>query len=122
LARPNSVVIAAVRDPSSTSSKALYKLQLGNGSRLVVVKLDSLSDTDPKAAVSQIKSEGIDRIDTVIANAGIANWYGPALEAPADVLREHYNVNAVAPLLLFQATWPLLERSSNHTWANRYRY
>ena|ERR1700761_1022484 len=114
LSRPNSIVIGAVRDPSSPSSKALSKLQPGSGSRLITVKLDSLSETDPKKAIAKLQSEfGIDHLDTVIANAGIANWWGSALEVPVEAVRDHHNVNTVGTLILYQAAWPLLERSSN---------
>jgi norsolorinic acid ketoreductase len=113
LSRPNSVVIAAVRDPSSKSSAALSILPSGAGSTVVVVKLDSLSETDAIIATTKLHSDyGIDHIDTVIANAGIANYWGSALAVPLDALRDHYNVNTLGTLTLFQATWPLLERSS----------
>ncbi|KAI7359812.1 hypothetical protein KC336_g22008, partial [Hortaea werneckii] len=45
------------------------------------------------------------------ANAGIEKWFGPIGQAPLDELRDHFEVNSVAPVALFQATLPLLQRS-----------
>ncbi|MCJ1431852.1 hypothetical protein MMC27_001207 [Xylographa pallens] len=114
LSRPNSIVVAGVRDPSNETSKSLSTIAVGKGSRLIVVKLDNLSETDAKSAVQLLKSEhSIDHLDTVIANSGIANYYGTALETPISELRDHINVNAIGTLILFQATWPLLQVSQN---------
>lgn len=46
------------------------------------------------------------------SSSGISNHYGPASEAPIKTVEEHLAVNTVAPLALFQATWPLLQKSS----------
>ncbi|MCJ1400300.1 hypothetical protein MMC11_003505 [Xylographa trunciseda] len=114
LSRPNSVVIAGVRDPSNETSKSLNSLSAGKGSKLIIVKLDSLSETDAKAAVQTLKSEhGIDHLDVVIANSGIGSYYGSALETPISELRDHINVNTIGVLVLFQATWPLLKAAQS---------
>ncbi|KAE8447505.1 hypothetical protein EG329_010635 [Mollisiaceae sp. DMI_Dod_QoI] len=110
LARPNHILIAGVRDPSSASSKALSALPHGENSKVIVVKIDSLSQTDALTAVQTLKSEyKITKLDIVIANAGIANQWGPARTTPAKAMIEHFEVNVVGPLLLFQATAELLD-------------
>jgi norsolorinic acid ketoreductase len=112
--RSNTVVIAGVRDPASASSKALLDISRGDGSSVIVVKVDSTSETDPQEAVQQLKQKhNIDHLDIVIANAGIATTLDPVKDLPVQVLREHLEVNLVGPLLLLQATLPLLERSSS---------
>lgn len=114
LLRPSSVVIAAVRDLNHDTSKALSDLPTGENSRLIVVKVDSTSDADAEAAVASLQKEHhISKLDVVIANSGIAKHSGPAVSTPVSEIREHFEVNAVAPLLLFQASWPLLEKSDN---------
>ena len=114
ISRPNSIVIAGVRDLSKDTSKSLSSVAVGKGSKLVIVKLDSHSKTDAKSAVQLLRSEhGIDHLDVVIANAGIANYWGSALETPPAELRDHIDVNAIAILTLFQATWSLLQASQN---------
>ena len=110
LSRPNNTVIAAVRDIDSQSSRSLSSLHTGNGSKLILVKIDSTSDTDPQDAVKHLKiKENINHIDCVIANSGIVNDYTPVTDVPIQAMKEHFNVNTLGPLLLFQATWPLLQ-------------
>ncbi|EGY22045.1 hypothetical protein VD0002_g9464 [Verticillium dahliae] len=110
LERPGVTVIAAARDPASASS--LEQLPKGEGSRLIIVKIDSASDTDAAAAVEQLQSKhGITSLDVVIANAGIAKSGSSVANTTPELLREHVNVNAVGPLTLFQATRPLLQAS-----------
>ena len=112
LARPDVLVIATVRDLSSPSSKALSSLPTGPSSKLIIVKIDSASPTDAFDAASTLQTQhGISKIDVVIANAGISKYYGPATTTPLSEVREHYEVNVLGPLALFQATWPLLEKS-----------
>ncbi|KAL2000898.1 hypothetical protein VTN02DRAFT_2486 [Thermoascus thermophilus] len=113
LARPRHTVIGAVRDPSAATATALHDLPKGPSSSLILVKIDSASETDAHAAVTELQSaHGIRSLDLVIANAGILKEF-PRVEAvqPAAML-EHYQVNVVAPVLLFQATLPLLLQSS----------
>lgn len=110
--RPNTTVIAAVRDPSSAAKDfdALAQ-KAANGSKIIVVKINSTSEVDAKAAVERLKGQGINELDVVIANAGILNHHGGVASIPIKQLREHLEVNAVGPAILFQAVRPLLEQS-----------
>ena len=113
LQRPNHTIIAAVRDSNSGAASELLKLTGGAGSKLVLVKIDSEIDTDPAQAIQELtSSHGLTKLDMVIANAGIGDYYGPASSTPAEQLRRHFNVNAVAPLTLFHTTEPLLKKSA----------
>ncbi|KAI8808559.1 hypothetical protein BJ742DRAFT_709389 [Cladochytrium replicatum] len=110
LKRSNTTVIAAVRDPTKTAS--LSALKLASGSRLVIVKIDSSSETDAFTAVEELVShKGITHIDVVIANAGISRVEVAVAEVTVKDMRDHWEVNTLGPLLLFQATWPLLQKS-----------
>lgn len=112
LQRSNNTVIAAVRNPSS-SGEDLQSLPIGPGSQLIVTKIDSEIDSDAGTAVNQLTSQQrITHLDTVIANAGIGDYAGPAASTSATDLMRHFQVNAAAPLILFQATRSLLEKSS----------
>ncbi|MCJ1332572.1 hypothetical protein MMC10_009265 [Thelotrema lepadinum] len=112
LSRPNTTVIAAVRSPSSTAS--LSSLPKASGSKLIIVKIDAKVTSDPAAAVTELKStHNLTQIDVVIANAGISNHYVPAATTSIAEAQEHYEVNFLGPLALFQATLPLLEKSAN---------
>lgn len=112
--RPDTIVVAGVRDPSHATSKEISSLPTASGSKVIVVKIDATSDADTSEAVKTLQSTyNINHIDVVIANAGISKYYGPVAVTPVAELREHFEVNTAAPLLLFQASLPLLEKSPN---------
>lgn len=113
LQRPNTTVIATVRD-TAKSAPLLESLPKAEGSRLIVVKLDSQVEDDAKTAVSQLRSEhGIESLDVVIANAGIAHSNASVAETSSAALRDHFDTNAIGPVLLFQAFKPLLQASKS---------
>ncbi|KAF2129619.1 NAD(P)-binding protein [Dothidotthia symphoricarpi CBS 119687] len=115
LARPNNTVIAVAR--TTSSAEPLKSLTVGEGSKLIVVAFDSRDTEGPKKAVEELKSQGIDTIDTVIANAAISTDYAPVASVSLDVVKQHVEVNAYGPLLLFQAVLSLLQKSSNAKFA-----
>jgi norsolorinic acid ketoreductase len=106
LARPNHIVIGAVRNPSTAT--ALKELPTGEGSSLLVVKIESVSETDPATAIEDIKSQGITALDIVIANAGISEVFPPVHEVKLPDLLKHLQVNVFGVILLFKAVRPLL--------------
>ncbi|KZT54360.1 NAD(P)-binding protein [Calocera cornea HHB12733] len=108
VARPNAVVFAGARNPASASE--LKSLQTKYPGKLHIVKLTSADPAENIAAVEEIKRVA-GRLDVVIANAGIAKFWGSILNTPLDEIREHYEVNVVGPTVLFQSTWPLLKES-----------
>jgi len=113
LSRPNSTCIAAVRDPS-TSKAALTSLPTGQGSKLIVVKIDSSSTTDADDAIKELQDVyKLKKLDVVIANAGMGTHYSNVVDMKLEHLQEHINVNVYGPLKLFQAVLPLLNASSS---------
>ena len=63
--------------------------------------------------MEQLQSyDGIDKIDTVIANSAMSNCYQTAVETPPAEVQEHFAVNVVGTLALFQATRLLLKASA----------
>ena len=85
----------------------------GKDSKVIIVKTDSASETDALTAVNALKSDyKITKLDVVIANAGISSYFGKAAVTPAEEMLLHFKINTVAPLLLFQATLPLLNNAS----------
>lgn len=112
LPRPNTTVIAAVRDASSEQAKQLHTLSRGGGSHLIIVSLDANSAASAAQAASEIQiHHHINHIDIVIANAGISNSWGPVLEVDESDMYPHFEVNAMGPLRLFQAMAPLLQKA-----------
>jgi len=108
--RPNTMVIAGVRDTESASSKAIYSLPTAENSKAIVVHIDSLSESSAKDSVKLLESKhSITKLDVVIANAGISNYYGLTIDTPLSEVRSHFEVNTIGALALFQATWPLLQ-------------
>jgi len=108
--RDDVLVFAGARNPSAASD--LHALSEKHPGKIYIVKLTSADKADNEAAVAKIK-ELAGRLDVVIANAGICNYIGPALETPAEEMREHYEVNVIGTLILFQATYPLLQASTS---------
>ncbi|OJD32599.1 aflatoxin biosynthesis ketoreductase nor-1 [Diplodia corticola] len=113
LARPRHTVIGAVRDPSAPASQSLLSVPTGANSQAIIVKIDSASLTDAAAAIHTLQTtHAITHLDLVIANAGIQTalpWVRDV--TPAD-LSSHYAINVIGPVVLFQATLPLLEAAA----------
>jgi norsolorinic acid ketoreductase len=103
--RPNTIVFATARNPSTATELTDLAKQNPN---IHVLKLavDSESDTKRVAAEVQRLTGGI---DVVIANAGILNYTGSGLETPIAAVEEHFRINTLSPLILFQALYPLLK-------------
>lgn len=117
-AKPDHVVIAANRDPSGATSTALQDLPKGEGSRLIVVKLDSAVEADAIEAVKTLETQGIDSLDIVVANAGISEVYPEVSALNASDLQRHVTVNVLGVVWLYQAVLPLLRKSTNPKWVN----
>lgn len=114
LLRPDHTVIAAVRDPAHPSAQDLESVPKGNSSKLIVLKIDAASETDPAAAAHKLKTKhNVTHLDVLIANAGISKHYGPAIDTPPSELLDHFTINAIGPLSLIQAFMPLLKASSH---------
>ncbi|MCJ1448185.1 MAG: hypothetical protein MMC23_008699 [Stictis urceolatum] len=114
LSRPQSTVIATVRDPNHATSKSLLELPKGDDSKLVIVKIASESETDSQDAVRILQTEhGIQNFDVVVANAGWGTIWDSTLQTKPQEVRDMVNINAIGPLLLWQATHKLLEASTN---------
>lgn len=111
LQKPSTTVVAAVRDPSHPTSKALNDFPKGPGSRLVIVKLDSAVETDAADAMVQLRNQGITSLDIIIANAGIGQDGAGVLDTAVSNTRKHLEVNVLGPLTLAQAAAPLLKAS-----------
>ncbi|KAK6082373.1 toxin biosynthesis [Seiridium cupressi] len=109
LARPDHIVIGSVRDTSSASVDSLKAVKAASGSSLQIVKIEAKSDTDPFEAVKAIQAAGITYLDIVIANSGISGSYSRLDAANIQDFREYLEVNAVGPLVLYKAVFPLLK-------------
>lgn len=112
LARNDHTVVAVVRNPDHATSKALTDLPAGSQSRLVVVKIDSTVETDALEAVAHLPAQGIDQLDLVVANAGVARSFPKVSEVKIAELQAHVTPNVFGVVWLYQATLPLLQKSA----------
>ncbi|KAK6382176.1 hypothetical protein LTS17_004062 [Exophiala oligosperma] len=112
-ARPNTLAIAAIRDgPDSAPASSLTSMSVGPGSKVIVAKYDASSQTAATDLVKYLQvSHNLDSLDVVIANAGILKHFGPAREASPVNILEHFEINTLAPILLYQATQSVLDAS-----------
>ncbi|KAK3935597.1 putative aflatoxin biosynthesis ketoreductase nor-1 protein [Diplogelasinospora grovesii] len=112
LARPNHIVMAAVRNPDTTTLKD-YKPAAG--SKLLLVKMENTSAVDPDSAVAQMRAANIAALDVVVANAGInpVHAFAKVNDINTDVLRELFEVNTVSFVPLFRAMYPLLKAAAD---------
>jgi NAD(P)-dependent dehydrogenase (short-subunit alcohol dehydrogenase family) len=118
LAKPNHIVIAANRDPSHATSKSLFDLPTGTGSRLIIVKTDASIESDPFNAVKQLATQGIDHLDLEIANAGVSYIWPKVSELKITDLQAHLMPNVFGVVWLYQATLPLLLMSKSPKWVS----
>ncbi|KAI1373500.1 NAD(P)-binding protein [Hypoxylon crocopeplum] len=116
LAKPNHIVIAANRDPNHASSKALAELPKAEGTSLSLIKIDATDRNDPSEAVKTLQSKGIDHVDILIANAGIALSWPKVCDVKTDEIQQHVVVNVYGFLWLFQAMRPILKEAKNPIW------
>lgn len=99
-----------MRDIKHSTSISLQDLPKGFNSTLILLKLDSASETDAAEAIRALYNKNIDSLDVVIASAGIARL-APVADLPISEVLEHVQVNVLGPLRLFQATLPLLQKA-----------
>jgi norsolorinic acid ketoreductase len=116
LERPNHLVIGTLRDLDGAAADELRQLPKATNSTLILLKLEYSSSTSAATMVNDLKRDGIDRVDIVIANAGIGGQQGTMASIDPAKLADVYLVNTVGPAMLFIAVKPLLDRSSAPKW------
>jgi NAD(P)-dependent dehydrogenase (short-subunit alcohol dehydrogenase family) len=109
-------LIGSIRDDTTAEVAELKSFPTANGTKLLLVHIDSGSLDDPKKALAKIQQAGIDHIDVVIANAGGCPTPVHLDSVERKDLISCFEVNAAAPLLLFQTFKPLLQRASSPKW------
>ncbi|KAJ5326050.1 hypothetical protein MYU51_010809 [Penicillium brevicompactum] len=113
VAKPNYVVVAAVRDPEHSTAKELSLLPTGEGSRIVIVKYDAAVEQSAFDAVDEAVGKGIDHLDYVVANAGISKIYPLVKDVKRSDIVEHIEVNVLGVVSLYQASRSLLQKSTS---------
>lgn len=80
------------------------------------MKIDSTVETDALKAIEEVQAQGINRLDLVIANAGVARYYPKVSEVKPAELHAHLGPNLFGVIWLYQATLPLLHASDRPKW------
>ncbi|THY81960.1 NAD(P)-binding protein, partial [Aureobasidium pullulans] len=112
--RPNTVIFACIRTFTAETTEILTSLPVGQDSYVAPIQVDATVPLHAKQAVETITHmHGYNRVDVVIANSGISDYYGTAAETPLEALRAHFEVNTIGPVALFQAFLPLLLQSAH---------
>ncbi|EKG19293.1 Short-chain dehydrogenase/reductase SDR [Macrophomina phaseolina MS6] len=111
--RPGVTVVASIRDIAKRETVEQLNAKAGDGSKIVAVQLRVPNTEDAQALPKTLTDHGVNHLDVVIANAGIAKHYGPIATTPLDEMRDHFEVNTIGVVELFQAVAPFLERSEN---------
>ncbi|KAL1746953.1 hypothetical protein HDZ31DRAFT_80880 [Schizophyllum fasciatum] len=105
--RPDSV-FAGARSPATAAD--LHALAANHPDRVHVVELRSCDREGNARAVEQIRQK-VGKLDVVIANAAISNDVAPLINVGPESMLEHFDINVVGPLVLFQTAYPLMSMS-----------
>lgn len=116
LLRPNYTVIAANRDPSHPTSENLYSLPKADGTTLILIQIDATVPDHPAKAVQELQCRGIDHIDLLIANAGVAYLWPKVRDVRTEDMQNHMFPNVYGVVWLFQAMLPLLKKAKKPVW------
>ncbi|KJZ71831.1 hypothetical protein HIM_08759 [Hirsutella minnesotensis 3608] len=112
LGRPDTTVLATVRDPGSDTARSLGDLTAAQGSRLHVLRVDDkISEVGYGTIPARLGQMGVTQVDVAIANAGYTDVYNTMRATDPEEVRCCFEVNAVGPLKLLQACWPLLQQA-----------
>ncbi|KAJ5463893.1 Short-chain dehydrogenase/reductase SDR [Penicillium sp. IBT 31633x] len=117
LERPATTVVASVRnrDAVETLRSELKTIEMGKNCVLHIIELD-FSTAIPPEKITQtftIAVGTLKHIDVLVCNAASVAPMTPALATSAEKLRASFEVNTIAPLLVFQAFWPFLQNSAS---------
>ncbi|KAF9473663.1 NAD(P)-binding protein [Pholiota conissans] len=107
---PTAIIYAGGRNISA--SPQLAEVAARYPGRVEIVKYIA-GDAETNNAIAKTIREAHGRVDTVIANAGINNYGAPIHEYPAEQFKEHFAVNTLGPIVLFQSVYTLLQASSS---------
>jgi NAD(P)-dependent dehydrogenase (short-subunit alcohol dehydrogenase family) len=117
LARTSTTVVAIVRSDAAANvlAAAINEVELGRQSQLHVLQLELSKGTTPASIREQflVATNIIDHVDTLICCAGHAPPMVPTVAVTAEQLEESFRVNTIAPLITFQALWPLMDRGAS---------
>ncbi|KAK6460295.1 hypothetical protein DFJ63DRAFT_331909 [Scheffersomyces coipomensis] len=99
------IVIATTRSPARSGELVELAKKFTN---IHVIDLDVGDEKSIDTIDAQLEKIGIKGIDTFISNAGISTSLVPTLETSSDIYLQHYKVNTLGPILVFQKIYKYL--------------
>lgn len=112
LTRPNTTVVATVRSEQTATSLKEERTITAQG-KLHIIELDFSKAVAPETIRKMVDQVGVDHVDVLINNAGSVPPMTPAIDTTAEDLRAAFETDTIAPLLVFQALWPMLQKSKS---------
>ncbi|KAF9474781.1 NAD(P)-binding protein, partial [Pholiota conissans] len=109
---PFAFIYAGARTPTGLGAAKLQEISRKYPGRIEIVKYVA-GDKEENEATAKIIREKHGRLDVVIANAGISNSAGQIHEIAVNQFTDHFSINVVGPIVLFQAVRELLKASSH---------
>lgn len=116
LRRPNNTVITTHRNASSIVNEGLNGLHPASGSKWIVQYYapDVNPESEAERMITELTSRHeITKIDVLIANLGAGTEFRSTLDTTPDSILNHFNTNALGPVVLFRKLHPLLNASEN---------
>ncbi|KAI5861939.1 short chain dehydrogenase/ reductase [Durotheca rogersii] len=117
LGRPSTTVIATVRNGEAvaTLQSETDSITAANKTTLYILKLDFSSAVPPEKIIETFNAAtgagDVSHADVLICNAASVFPMAPSAAVKAEHLRAAFEANTIASLLVFQAFWPLLQKS-----------
>jgi NAD(P)-dependent dehydrogenase (short-subunit alcohol dehydrogenase family) len=109
--RSDVLIFAGVRDVKAAQSSGLGPIIASNPKKVHAIQVTSADEEDNRAAAAEVEKVA-GKIDVVIANAGTGFAWVPATTVNTKDFSEHWRVNTLGSLVLFQAFYGLLKKSS----------
>ncbi|KAK1625357.1 short-chain dehydrogenase/ reductase [Colletotrichum phormii] len=115
LARPSTTIVASVRNDQAAASlkSSIQDVNMGESSELFFLLLDLNVAPDPTAvrkAFDSATGGAVTRVDVLISNAAVSTSASRSVSTTAEDLRSLFEINTIAPLMVFQGLWPLMDR------------
>ncbi|GKT51326.1 norsolorinic acid ketoreductase nor1 [Colletotrichum spaethianum] len=113
--RPSTTIVASVRNDEGVASlkSAIAGVAKGNDSEIYIMLLDFTKAPSPAEVLRAFNAATlgtIDRVDVLVSNAAAPFPMTPTLAIAGEDLRKAFEINTIAPLMVFQGLWPLMDK------------
>jgi NAD(P)-dependent dehydrogenase (short-subunit alcohol dehydrogenase family) len=106
--RPDTTILATATDPDSAGPLNEWAKEHSN---VKIIKYDARVEEDAELAAQQAEKL-VTKIDVFIGNAAISKSFYRVANTPKQVWKDHWTINVLGPVFLFQALYPLLGKGT----------